>query len=274
MLMALERIFYATHGVTLDGGVLKGVQSVSFTSNTNIEPIFQLGQLSHVEAIPTTPEVEVTITRAVVNGPAFQLAITDDDLEALEAKLQTPHEIGIGIVGGASGFTVKDAYLSSYTVNFSTEGVFTEELSYVGEKLESGGAFSALNDVNLHMPRRQDFSGLDDATSASVSVNFNRESIYRLGQFKPFLRTVTFPIDCTLQYNKLLPEGGNIGQTEPPDCAAVTLDEISKTISACGGSWTINRARLSSIGWTGGDTGGGNVEVQYTYSSWNNLIIA
>lgn len=272
--MALERIFYATHGVTLDGQVLKGVQSVSFTSNTNIEPIFQLGQLSHVEAIPTTPEVEVTITRAVVNGPAFALTITDANLEELEAELQQPHAIGIGVVGGATGFTVADAYLSSYSVNFSTEGVFTEELSYIGEKLVSGGSFSALNDINLHMPRRQDFTGLDNATSASVSVNFNRESVYRLGQFKPFLRTVTFPIDCTLQFNKLLPDAGVISQDDPPDCAAVNLDEISKTINACGGSWTINRARLSSIGWTGGETGGGNVEIQYTYSSWNNIVIA
>jgi hypothetical protein len=272
--MALERIFYATHGVTLDGTALKGVQSVSFTSNSNLEPVFQLGQLKHVEAVPVTPEVEVTITRALVNGPAFQLDITDTDLVALETKLQTPHTIAIGIVGGASGFSIANAYLSSYTVNFGTEGIFTEEFSYVGEEVTSGGAFAGLNDTNMHLPRRQDFSGISDATSASISVNFNRESIYRLGQYKPFLRTVTFPIECTLQYNKLLPEGGSISPIDPPNCAAVTYGEISKTISACGGSWTINKARLSSIGWSGGDTGGGNVEIQYTYSSWNNLKIS
>ena len=269
----LERIFYATHGVILDGKALKGVQSVSMTSNYNLDPVLQLGQLSHIEVVPTTPEVEVTISRAIVNGPAIELEINDTNLLELEAKLMKGSDIIIGVIGGPQGFTVKNAFLSSYTANFAVDGLFTEEISYVGETLESGGAFQKLNDTNLHLARRQDFRGLENATSASVSVNFNRESIYRLGQYKPFIRTVTFPVECTLQYGLLLPEGGNIRTEDPLDCATVNIPEISKTMSACGAQWTINRARLSSVGWSGGDTGGGNVEIQYTYSSWNNLSI-
>lgn len=278
--MALERIFYATHGVSvtgplMQGGQLKGVQSVSMTSNSNIEPVFQLGQLSHVATVPTTPEVEVTISRALVNGPALNLTIDDSDLEALEAKLQGTHSITIGVIGGAQGFTVNNAFLSSYSVNFAVDGLFTEEITFVGDSITSGGAFNKFNDTNLVMPRRQDITGLENATSASVSVNFNRESIYRLGQFKPFLRTVTFPIDCTLQFSKLLPEGGSIDSVDMQPCTPYTLQEKDYKISVCGnnGSWEIKKARLSNIGWSGGDTGGGNVEIAYTYSSWNNLII-
>jgi len=269
----LERIFYATHGVTLDGVPLKGVQSVSMTSNYNLDPVLQLGQLSHIEVVPTTPEVEVTISRGIVNGTAIKLDINDNNLLELEAKLMAGQDIVIGVIGGPQGFTVRNAFLSSYTANFSVDGLFTEELTYVGETLESGGAFQKLNDTNVHLARRQDFRGLDNDTSASVSVNFNRESIYRLGQYKPFIRTVTFPVECTLQYGLLLPEGGNISTPVPLDCATVNIPEVSKTIEACGAKWTINRARLASIGWSGGDTGGGNVEIQYTYSSWNNMTI-
>lgn len=278
--MALERIFYATHGVSvagpiMAGGQLKGVQSVSMTSNTNLEAVFQLGQLSHVATVPTTPEVEVTISRALVNGPALKLTIDDSDLLALEKKLMGTHTITIGVIGGAQGFTVNNAFLSSYTVNFAVDGLFTEEITFVGDSLTSGGSFNQLKDPTLVMPRRQDITGLANATSASVSVNFNRESIYRLGQFKPFLRTVTFPIDCTLQFNKLLPEGGVIKNEELRACTPYAAKEENYKINVCGnnGSWEIKKARLSNIGWSGGDTGGGNVEIAYTYSSWNNLII-
>jgi hypothetical protein len=273
--MALERIFYATHGVTLNGTPLKGVQSVGFTSNSNIEPVFQLGQLQHIEAVPVTPEVEVTISRSIVGGPGLKLDLTGDIVK-IEEQLQKPNDIVIGVASGATGFTIKNAYLNSYSVNFGVDGLFTEELSYTGEEVITGGSFSPLSDTNLHLPRRQDFdtAGMDGAISASVSVNFNRESQYRLGQYKPFLRTVTFPIECTLQYSLLIPQGGAISATEPPKCAPVATEKLTKVIKACNSSWTIGDARLSSIGWSGGDTGGGNVEVQYTYSSWNNLVIA
>ena len=39
-----ERIFYATHYVSLGGAPLKGVQSVSLSSNFGLEPVFQLSQ--------------------------------------------------------------------------------------------------------------------------------------------------------------------------------------------------------------------------------------
>ena len=53
--MTAERIFYATHYVTLGSNVLKGVQSVSLSSNYNLTPVFQLGQCNLVEVAPIVP---------------------------------------------------------------------------------------------------------------------------------------------------------------------------------------------------------------------------
>lgn len=275
--MANQRIFYATHSVNVAGGTLAGVQSVSLNSNFNLEPAFQLGQLSHVELYPNNPSIEATITRALVGSLPFTIDVTDSNVTAVETLLQTPVTVGIGVEGGG-GFSIPEAFISSYSVNFATDGLFTEELGYAGETITASSAFGAPSPAKGHVPRRMDFtiSGAGvtaGLTSASFSVNFNRESVYKLGQFDPFLRTVTFPVESTLQYTLLLPEG-DVSVVKPTS-PCTPISETSKTISigACGNNWTIRNARLSSVNYSGGDTGGGNVEVQYTYSSYNDFKI-
>lgn len=268
----LQRIFYATHGVNLGGAQLKGVQSVSLTSNFNLEPVFQLSQLSQIEMSPTTaPEVEVTITRALLDGPAFSIDVNDSNVTVIEQSLLTPTSLSIGIVGGG-GFSVPEAYISSYSVNFTTDGIFTEELSYVANGITLGGAINSLSDNNVHAPRRQDFTGLANATSATFSATFNRDSVYRLGEFRPFLRSVTFPIECTLQFSKLVPDASEF--PADPDSCAIYGQEVQYNIGACNAEYIIRKSKLTSINYSGGDTGGGNVEVQYTYTSYNNFKIS
>jgi hypothetical protein len=266
-----ERIFYATHYVSLGGRVLKGVQSVSLSSNFGLEPVFQLGQCNHVEVVPSVPECEVTITRSVLGGPAITLDITNDCTTA-EALLNTEEDIQI--ISDAGSFTVGNAYLSGYSVNFNIEGVFTEEITYVGDTITSaGGGFSALND-QVHLPRRQDWTGPAGATSASLSLDISRDAVYVLGQYQPIKRFVQFPIEATLDIAYLLPQGGGLGIQDPPNCAPWTEGKQTFTIGACDHEWLVRDAYLSNIGYSGGDTGGGNVEVSYSYSSWSNFKIS
>lgn len=266
-----ERIFYATHYVSLGGNVLKGVQSVSLSSNFGLEPVFQLGQCNHVEVVPSVPECEVTITRSVLGGPAINLDV-NNDCSSAEAILNVQQDITI--TSDAGSFTVGNAYLSGYSVNFNIEGVFTEEITYVGDTITSaGGGFSALND-QIHLPRRQDWTGPAGATSASLSLDISRDAVYVLGQYQPIKRFVQFPIEATLDIGYLLPQGGGIGIQDPPNCSIWEQGKETFTIGACGHTWLVRDAYLSNIGYSGGDTGGGNVEVTYSYSSYSNFSIS
>lgn len=266
-----ERIFYATHYVTLGGDTLKGVQSVSLSSNFGLEPVFQLGQCNLVEVAPSVPQCEITIRRSVLNGPAITLDLTNDCTSAEEILNE---EKELVIVSDAGSFSVGNAYLSGYSVNFSTEGVFTEELSYVGDTLTSSGTggFSALND-EVHLPRRQDWTGPSGATSASLRLQISRDPVFVLGQYKPLKRFVKFPIEVTMEIGYLLPQGGSLGISDPPNCAIWEEGKQDFTIGACDTEWIIRNAYLSNIGYSGGDTGGGNVEVKYTYTSWSDCKI-
>lgn len=264
-----ERIFYATHAVLFDGQPVKGVQSVSVTSNNGLEPVFQLGQCKQVELVPSVPECEISITRAIYDGPQISLDMTNDCDEA-EAILNV--ERSMVIASDAGGFTIDNALISGYSVNFSVDGVFTEELTYVGDTITAGGSFTPFNDT-IHLPRRQDWTGPLGATSARLSLNLTRDAVYVLGQYKPLKRFVQFPVEVTLEIGYLLPGTGGFTNTDPPNCAVNTAEQQDFTISACGSEWTIREAQLSSIGYSGGDVGGGNVEVTYTYTSYSNVKI-
>lgn len=267
--MPQERIFYATHNVTLGGTALKGVQSVSLTSSVGLDPVFQLGQCDPVDYIQNVPEVEVTITRALYGGAGISLVLNNQSCDAAELLLNEEKDIVIGSSEG--GFTVSNALLSGYSVNFTTDGVFTEEITYVGDTLSAGGAFSP-NDDQIHLPYRPDWSGVAGATSARLSVALNREPVFVLGEYRPFKRFVQFPIECTLEIGYLLPDAGAT-PGDPPVCATLPEGNETFSIGACGSTWSINNARLSNIGYSGGDTGGGNVEVTYTYTAYNNISI-
>jgi hypothetical protein len=268
--MPAERIFYATHSVSLGGTPLKGVQSLSVSSNNGLEPVFQLGQCNHVELVPSVPECEVTITRSIFGGPALTIDINNNCTTA-EEILNAEAELVVG--SDAGGFTVSNALLSGYSVNFSTEGVFTEELTYVGDTLTSGGSFAAFDD-EIHLPRRQDWSGPAGATSARLTLAIARDPVYVLGQYKPLKRFVQFPVEVTLEIGYLLPQGGGFTADDPPNCAVDTANKQDISISACGSTWLVRDAVLSSIGYSGGDVGGGNVEVTYTYTSYSNVAIS
>lgn len=267
--MPQERIFYATHNVILGGTALKGVQSVSLTSSVGLDPIFQLGQCDPVDYIQNVPEVEVTITRALYNGAALSLTLNNQSCEAAEELLNAKQDIVIGSSSG--GFTIEDAMISGYSVNFTTDGVFTEELTYIADVLTAGGAFSP-NDDQIHLPYRPDWTGLTGATSARLSLTLNREPVFVLGEYRPFNRFVQFPVESTLEVSYLLPDAGAT-PSDPPVCATLPEGNQTFSIGACGSTWSIDNARLSNISYSGGDTGGGNVEVAYTYTSYNNVTI-
>lgn len=264
-----ERIFYATHAVTLGGQVLKGVQSVSVTSNYGMEPVFQLGQCTQVEMTPSVPECEVTITRAIHGGAAIILDLSND-CQSAETLLNVEQDITVG--SDAGGFTVSNALLSGYSVNFSVDGVFTEELTYVGDTIIGGGSFPGPFNDEIHLPRRQDWTGPAGATSARLNLALTREPVFVLGQYRPLKRFVQFPVEVTLEIGYLLPQGGSF-PGDPPNCAVFSEGKQTFNIGACNSNWTIRNAFLSNIGYSGGDVGGGNVEVTYTYTSYTDCSI-
>jgi len=120
--------------------------------------------------------------------------------------------------------------------------------------------------------------------SISVSVDLNREDINILGKRGPQNRTITLPIqvntniDVTSDYDHMVSaiEDGIIRATGIGTCLT-SRNLINRTIriASCEGLriYTGLRNKLLSVSRSGGDTGGGNVTVTYSFQTYNTFVV-
>ena len=166
------------------------------------------------------------------------------------------------------------------------------------------GKFDANKDNGKTAQKGQPTSGENGTeakiTSATISVDFGREQINVLGQKLPYFRYVTFPVEVTCEIEVLargadnvnaLPEANNVNERylkffiEPvedfkgPIEDAGTGDSANATQGESASDTAIaefdlgKKNKLTSVTWGGGDTGGANSTITYSYRNFNDLRI-
>mgnify|MGYP003641354595 CR=1 FL=1 len=119
--------------------------------------------------------------------------------------------------------------------------------------------------------------------SISVSTDLGREELFELGTRQPYARVVTFPIEVTCDIEVLSLSGDMINafadgctvSTDPCTGIQDNLSNQSIRIATCEGTrlYLGSQNKLSSVNYGGGDAGGGNVTVTYSYTNFNDLTI-
>jgi len=109
-------------------------------------------------------------------------------------------------------------------------------------------------------------------SSVTCSADFGRESILELGAFGPYFRYASFPIEVTSEFEVTSTSGDFInvsGNAENLGAGQqITLLDSAGTVINLG-----NNNKLSSVSYSGGDTGGGNATVTFSYSTFNDLKV-
>ena len=134
---------------------------------------------------------------------------------------------------------------------------------------------TAGGDHQSHLPDAILTQGTSDSRhiqNISVSVDFGRENILELGRFGPYYKYATFPVEVTSEFEVIATEGDLVGvsgtnynlgageQITIADSAGTRLDLGDKN-------------KLTSVSYSGGDTGGGNATVTFSYSTFNDLTV-
>ena len=107
--------------------------------------------------------------------------------------------------------------------------------------------------------------------SISVSADFGQENILELGRFGPYARYATFPIEVTTEFEVISTSGDlqNVSGNGPNlTNQPIRIKDQAGTILDCG-----IKNKLSSVSYSGADTGGGNATVSYSFSNFNNLTV-
>lgn len=127
----------------------------------------------------------------------------------------------------------------------------------------------------------------------TVSCDFGREAIQELGTFAPYHRYVTFPVEVTSEFEVVAVSGDGINATESGYYAGLTGQTVATAnLPQCSGRHNLldqtifletcegtriylgTKSKLTSVNYTGGDTGGGNVSITYSYSTFNDFVVA
>lgn len=128
----------------------------------------------------------------------------------------------------------------------------------------------------------------------TVSCDFGREAINELGTYAPYHRFVTFPVEVTCEFEVVSTSGDSINATEDGYYTGLTGTTIATSanttqcsarhnlvdetifLETCEGTriYLGTKNKLTSVNYTGGDTGGGNVSVTYSYSTFNDFVVA
>lgn len=111
----------------------------------------------------------------------------------------------------------------------------------------------------------------------TVSTDLGREQIFELGRRLPYCRYITFPVEVTCDIEIISKSGDWISATENGVYADNSnIREATIKIATTDSTWidlgTKNRLANVSIG--GGDTGGANQTITYSFTTYNDLTIA
>lgn len=124
-------------------------------------------------------------------------------------------------------------------------------------------------------PLGGDSGGNYHIQSISVSADFGQENILELGRFGPYAKFTTFPIEVSSEFEVIATSGDlvsvsgankNLGDGLTGE--QITIKDNAGTVLNLG-----NKNKLSSVSYSGGDTGGGNATITYSFVTYNSLTV-
>lgn len=201
-------------------------------------------------------------------------------------------------------------YVSNVSYNYSVDGNATESVTLVGNdkfwNADTGGPATAyarwvaagsplatgfntdtpasgvVRRVNFDVAgstipeivnsQRGDLANSTHIQSISVSADFGQENILELGRLGPYAKFTAFPIEVTCEFEVIATSGDlksvsgsnkNLGAGD-----SIVLRDTAGTVINLG-----SKNKLTAISYSGGDTGGGNATVTYSFSNYNNLTV-
>jgi hypothetical protein len=198
-------------------------------------------------------------------------------------------------------------YLSSLSYTFPVDGNATEEITLAGNDKTwtsttmTGYAISATELKARKLARRQFINmatstlpigsggmptGVGEAhfQNITISANLGRENLNQLGALAPKIRYATFPIEVTSEFEVTATVGDYVDAKDFLSLSGCNilyknLAPLPIQINACGDNGVLSiflgsGNQLTSVNYTGGDTGGGNATVTYSFRNYNEFYMS
>lgn len=272
---------YFVNSVLLNGSAIHGVQTATLNQSSDTTSIIPKGLPNSIKNFYKKPTVSVSLTKFL--SPSVPSIMAGFTLRDKIMTKPTGYTLAVGVLGGG-GFTLTDAVLSSVVFNYTTQGFFTEEVTYTGHLISGnagGGSEFAGEEDTVY--RRQHFTvskpaGIPETVLLSVtaSLNINYGQIPTYGALLSLEgKYISFPVDVSCTY-EMLDTGGSITTNNATTTSSMSAvkDAVTDVVISISGPPTINLGSknfLSSIDRSGGDAGQSNYStVKYTFKNNDN----
>lgn len=272
---------YFVNSVLIDGSAVHGVQTATFSRASDITSIMPKGLPNGIKNFYKKPTVSISLTKFLSD----EVGSTMNGFVLHDTIMLKPvgHTVAVGVLGGG-GFTIEDSVLSSVVFNYTTQGFFTEEVTYTGHLVSGnpggGSEFAGEEDI---VYRRQHFTPSKPAAipetvmlSVNVSMNINYGQIPTYGGLLSIEgKYISFPVDVSCTYEMLDTGVSTIPSNETTvSTFNAVKDAVTDVAISISGPPTISLGSknfLSSIDRSGGDAGQSNYSiVKYTFKNTDN----
>lgn len=123
----------------------------------------------------------------------------------------------------------------------------------------------------------------------TISADLGREAINELGSFAPYCRYVNFPLEVTSEFEVIASDGDYVNADDfatTSGCGKkfTNLENKEVKVILCGTGTTGSSSdklildlgkknKLTSVNYSGGDTGGGNATISYSFQTFNKFVM-
>jgi hypothetical protein len=137
------RIFYAVQEVRVNDLPIHGVQSVSSTTNFQLDKVFEFGNINIYETIENIPNVELNVTKVIDGYPCIYMAASNAAVApTLVGRTTTSANVKLLVFDDANQSTsgvaslnameCQSMFISSLQYNFPVNENGTEAVTFVG----------------------------------------------------------------------------------------------------------------------------------------------
>lgn len=293
--MGNKRVFYACQGILYNGNPVEGVQNLTLNTQQEYLTVDNFGSYDAFH-VADHPKISINLTRVISNGgTALYSGALKDNINNHTNYICL--FIGDDTKPHISGATApKNIYLENVSINsvgysLSVDGNLTEQIGFIGFHRENNGCptgIEAFNDLanGGNVMRRQHYqSGLinDQLISFDVSVDFGIEDVKEFGKnftdqsVGPY-RYARTPITVSTRVEAYIDNdfGGYEVNPTGSACQGVDIGQSRVlSIALCNGqTLSLGTGVVTDVEYGGGDTGGGNATVTYSYESLNTFDIS
>ena len=217
-------------------------------------------------SFPTEGEFRESVT-IVGNDKVWRHSIPFTFSGAFDANVE---ESPVSIAGSGGVNTRKNMLFTPTVATLDANSQVADPNCTILPRILPGISSSGTNDVG------GDGNFGAHITSISISTDLGREQLFELGRNAPYYRYTTFPTEVRCEIEMIARSGDMISATENGVYSGGTNLRNESIRVAVKEGLRLNlgtKNRLNSVNTSGGDTGGGNVSVSYSFVNYNFLTV-